>query len=392
MDNGSGIASLNEPLNMFWFIPVAGDGPYLASTERRRAADHGYLREIAMAIDRLGYGGALIPTGPDCEDPWVTASSLATVTEHMKFLVALRPGVTSPTFAARQSAALDRLSRGRLLLNVVCGGSPVDLGADGVFLPHDERYLQGAEYVQIWRRLMQGERVDFQGKYYRIEGARLNFLPIQEPHPPLWFGGSSEAAKDLAGEQIDLYLTYGETLDQVAEKIESVRRRASSNGRKIRFGIRLHLIVRETEDEAWAAAEKLISRVSDEAIAAAKRRFTQDYDSVGQQRMNALHGYRRDRLEVAPNLWAGVGLVRTGAATALVGTPEIVAQRLREYQSLGIDTLIASGYPHLEEAYRVAELLFPALGLKRSGQTMREMPASEFDPAHKLVALNAVAG
>ena len=144
---------------------------------------------------------------------------------------------------------------------------------------------------------------------------------------------------------------------------ERVRAAAAKKGRKVTFGIRLHFIVRETDEEAWADAERLISKLSDETIASAQEVFSRASDSVGQARMQALHNGRRDRLEVSPNLWAGIGLVRSGAGTALVGSPKTVAARLREYQALGIDTVIASGYPHLEEAYRVSELLFPELGL-----------------------------
>lgn len=369
------------PLNMFWFIPVSGDGRYLGTNTGRRPAEHKYYREVALAIDRLGYGGALIPTGPECDDGWVVASALATVTERMQFLVAVRPGIISPTFAARQAASLDRLSNGRLLLNVVTGGTPSELAGDAALLPHDDRYVQTSEFLHIWRRLMQGETVDFSGKYYRIEGGRISFQPVQQPYPPLWLGGSSEPAKDVAAEHIDLYLTYAEPLEQVEEKINSVRTRAVRLGRHVRFGMRVHMVVRETADEAWAAANRLISHVTDETIAAAQQRFTAGSDSVGQSRMAALHRGRRDRLEVRPNLWAGIGLVRTGAATALVGDPATVAERLREYQALGIDTIIASGYPHLEEAYRIAELLFPELGIKQLGHDLRESPAAEFDPA-----------
>ena len=369
------------PLDMFWFIPVSGDGRYLGTNTGRRPAEHKYYREVATAIDRLGYGGALIPTGSECDDGWVVASALATVTERMRFLVAVRPGIISPTFAARQAASLDRLSNGRLLLNVVTGGTPAELARDGPLLPHDERYAQTGEFLHIWRRLMQGETVDFNGKYYQVEDARISFNPAQQPYPPLWLGGSSEPAKDVAAEHIDLYLTYAEPLEQVDEKINSVRARAQRLGRRIRFGMRVHMVVRETNDEAWAAANELIRYVTDDTIAAAQKRFTAGSDSVGQSRMAALHQGRRDRLEVRPNLWAGIGLVRTGCATALVGDPRTVAKRLREYQALGIDTVIASGYPHLEEAYRVAELLFPELGIEQRGYDLRESPAAEFDPA-----------
>ncbi|NNM71342.1 FMNH2-dependent alkanesulfonate monooxygenase [Enterovirga aerilata] len=367
-----------DPIHFFWFIPTHGDGSYLGSERQQRPAEFPYFKQIAQAVDQLGFEGVLLPTGQSCEDSWITATGLATVTERLKFLVALRPGVVSPSFAARQTAALDRLSNGRLLLNVVVGGNPVELAGDGVFLPHDERYLQADEFLTIWRRLLSGETLDFRGKYYRVEGGRIDFPPVQSPHPPLWFGGSSDAGQEIAAEHTDVYLTWGEPVAGVAEKVERARQRAAARGRKLRFGIRLHFIVRETEEEAWAAADRLISRVSDAQIEAAQKRFAEQMDSVGQKRMAELHGGRRDRLVVAPNLWAGVGLVRTGAGTALVGTPEQVAERLREYQAVGIDTVIGSGYPHLEEAYRVAELLFPALGIENRLRRLGAAVANEF--------------
>jgi alkanesulfonate monooxygenase len=367
-----------DPISFFWFIPTHGDGSYLGSERQQRPAEFPYFKQIAQAVDQLGFEGVLLPTGQSCEDSWITATGLATVTERLKYLVALRPGVVSPAFAARQTAALDRLSNGRLLLNVVVGGNPVELAGDGVFLPHDERYAQADEFLTVWRRLLSGETLDFDGKYYKVQGGRIDFPPVQAPHPPLWFGGSSDAGQEIAAEHTDTYLTWGEPVAGVAEKVERARRKAAARGRRLRFGIRLHFIVRETEDEAWAAADKLISRVSDAQIEAAQKRFAEQMDSVGQRRMAELHGGRRDKLLVGPNLWAGVGLVRTGAGTALVGTPDQVAERLQEYQAVGIDTVIGSGYPHLEEAYRVAELLFPALGIENRLRRLGASVANEF--------------
>jgi alkanesulfonate monooxygenase len=370
------------PLSFFWFVPTHGDGSYLGSNIGERQPDFRYFRQIAEAADRLGYEGVLLPTGQNCEESWITASGLATATERLKFLVALRPGVTLPSFAARQTAALDRLSNGRLLLNVVVGGNPVELAGDGVFLAHDQRYEQAAEFLTIWRGLLAGETVDFAGTHYRIEAGRLDQPPVQRPYPPLFLGGSSEAGQDLAADQCDTFLTWGEPPAAVAEKIASARRRAEARGRALRFGIRLHFIVRETEDEAWAAAERLISKVSDAQVEAAQARFLRQMDSVGQRRMSELHGGSRDKLLVGPNLWAGVGLVRNGAGTALVGTPEQIAERLHEYQQAGIELVIGSGYPHLEEAYRVAELLFPVLGLGGVRTTLGAQIANEFTVGH----------
>ncbi len=369
------MTATDKPLDFLWFLPTSGDGPYLGSEVGHRPVTNEYLAEIARAADRLGYFGVLVPTGQAMEEPWITAAAIIPQTERLKFLLALRPGVFSPALAARQAATLDRLSHGRVLFNVVAGGAPKELAGDGVFLDHDERYVHAAEFLTIWRGLLAGETVDFEGKHLKTEGGKLLFPPVQRPHPPLYFGGSSPAAHQLAAEQHDAYLTWAEPLEQVREKIEDVKARAAKLGRTLRYGLRVHLIVRETEDEAWAAADRLISNLSDETIAAAQKRFAEESDAVGQRRMASLHGGRRDRLEVAPNLWAGVGLVRGGAGTALVGNPKTVAARIREYQELGIDTIVASGYPHLEESYRVAELLFPELNISTAPKRKQPPPA-----------------
>ena len=351
-------------LNVFWFLPTHGDGRYLGTEEGARVVDHGYLQQIAQAADRLGFGGVLLPTGRSCEDSWLVAASLISVTQRLKFLVALRPGIISPTLAARQAATLDRLSGGRALFNLVTGGDPAELAAEGLHLNHKERYEASAEFTRIWRRVLEGETVDYEGKHIQVKGASLMHPPVQYPRPPLYFGGSSDEAQDLAAEQVELYLTWGEPPALVTEKIEQVRAKAAAKGRTVRFGIRLHVIVRETNEEAWRAADKLIANVDDETIHRAQAAFAKT-DSVGQHRMAALHGGDRNKLEIYPNLWAGIGLVRTGAGTALVGDGPTVAARMQEYADLGIDTFIFSGYPHLEEAYRVSELLFPHLDLAK---------------------------
>jgi len=350
-------------MQVLWFIPTHGDGRYLGTAIGGRSTDFPYLRQIAQAVDQLGYTGALLPTGRSCEDAWIVSSMLVSLTRQMKFLVAIRPGLSSPGVAARMAATFDRLSGGRLLVNVVTGGDPVELAGDGVHLSHDERYELTDEFLTVWRKIAAGENVDFKGNYLDIQGGKLMFPPIQTPYPPLWFGGSSSIAQQIAAKHVDVYLTWGEPPQQVAEKIASVRRLAEAEGRTLRFGIRLHVIVRETESEAWDAAHKLIRYVDSEAIAVAQKAYAR-MDSEGQQRMTQLHKGSREALLISPNLWAGVGLVRGGAGTALVGNPDTVADRMLEYSGLGIDTFILSGYPHLEEAYRVAELLFPRLPLE----------------------------
>ena len=349
-------------MQLLWFIPTHGDGRYLATSIGGRPVSFPYLRQIAQAVDSLGYTGALLPTGRSCEDAWVTAASLISATERMKFLVAIRPGLMLPSVAARMAATFDRISGGRLLINVVTGGDPVELAGDGLHLSHDDRYHLTDEFLTVWRQVISGEVANFQGEYLQVQGGKVLFPPVQTPHPPLWFGGSSAIAQQIAAQHVDVYLTWGEPPAQVAEKIAAVRKLAAAAGRTLRFGLRLHVIVRETESQAWDAANDLIRYVDDTAIATAQQAYAR-MDSEGQRRMSQLHNGSRAALEISPNLWAGVGLVRGGAGTALVGDPDTVAARLLEYTELGIDTFILSGYPHLEEAYRVAELLFPRLPL-----------------------------
>ncbi|BAZ48443.1 aliphatic sulfonate monooxygenase [Nostoc sp. NIES-4103] len=350
-------------MQILWFIPTGGDGRYLGTENGRRTATPDYLQQIAQAVDNLGYTGALLPTGPFCEDAWITAASLISVTKRMKFLVAIRPGISSPGVAARMAATFDRMSNGRLLINVVTGGDPIQLAGDGLHLSHDERYELTDEFLTVWRGITSGETVDFKGRYLDIKGGKLLFPPVQKPYPPLWFGGSSAAAKRVAAKHIDAYLTWGEPPAQVAQKIAEVRQLAAEQGRTVSFGIRLHVIVRETESAAWDAANELIEYVDDAAIALAKEALAKS-DSEGQRLMSQLHNGSREALEISPNLWAGIGLVRGGAGTALVGDADTVAARMLEYQELGIESFIFSGYPHLEEAYRTAELLFPRLPLQ----------------------------
>ncbi|MFB3162476.1 FMNH2-dependent alkanesulfonate monooxygenase [Neobacillus sp. 179-J 1A1 HS] len=368
-------------MNVFWFIPTHGDSRYLGVTTGGREVNTPYLQQIAQAVDNLGFTGALLPTGRSCEDAWVVASSLIPVTSRMKFLVAVRPGIMSPTNAARMAATFDRLSNGRLLINVVTGGDPVELAGDGIHLSHQERYELTDEYLTIWKDLMEKGEANYSGTHLEVSGAKQLYPPVQKPYPPLYFGGSSEVGQQIAADHVDVYLTWGEPPKQVEEKIKAVKKLAGERGRTLRFGIRLHVIVRETEQEAWDAANSLIKYVDDDMIAASQKVFSR-MDSVGQKRMSELHRGRRDHLEISPNLWAGVGLVRGGAGTALVGDPETVAKRMKEYEEIGIETFIFSGYPHLEEAYRVSELLFPYLNLEGL------KPSSIVSPFGEIVANN----
>ena len=374
-------------MKIFWFIPTHGDSRYLGSTKGARAATFEYFKQVAIAADSLGYEGVLLPTGRSCEDSWILAASLIDATRRLRFKVALRPGLVQPVQSARMAATLDRLSGGRLLVNLVTGGDAEELAGDGLFLEHSKRYELSREFMTIYRETLRrshdGAPFDFDGEHLKVQGAKLLYPPVQNPYPPMFFGGSSEEAHELCAEQLDTYLTWGEPPAAVAEKLADVRRRATRHGRTLQYGIRLHVIVRETEEEAWRAAAELVSELDEAIVAAAQQKLTK-LDSVGQRRMAELNKGRlnkrnvREGLEVAPNLWAGVGLVRGGAGTALVGNPQQVADRITEYAVLGLDYFIFSGYPHLEEAHRFAELVFPLLPLDVQAKLPGKAPTGPF--------------
>jgi len=284
-------------------------------------------------------------------------AALTQVTERFKYLVAFRPGLQSPTLAAQMAATYQRISGGRLLLNVVTGGDDVEQRRFGDHLHKQQRYERAGEFLHVFRELWSGEPVDFAGRYYDVRGGQI--IPART-WPEIYFGGSSSPALDVAAAYADVYLTWGEPPDAVAAKLDQVRERAAAVGRELRFGIRLHAITRESSDEAWSEAQRLLAGLDSAAIERAQK-IQRASQSEGQQRMVALHRGQTDDLEVSPNLWAGVGLVRGGAGTALVGSHEEVADRIAEYHELGIDEFILSGYPHLEEAYRVGEGVMPVL-------------------------------
>ena len=367
-------------ITLHWFLPTNGDsrtdlslGNAVGVAGSRvtdnggteRAPDIAYLGQIARSAEQLGFTGALTPTSSWCEDAWVMTAGLSQVTERFKFLVAFRPGLLSPTLAAHMAATHQRISRGRLLLNVVTGGDDAEQRRFGDHLGKQARYRRAGEFLQVLRALWSGQPVDFTGEFIDVRGAQI--IPAPQ-WPTIYLGGSSPAAMDVAASWADVYLTWGEPPGAVAEKLDQVRERAKAAGRELRFGIRLHVIARESAGEAWAQAQRLLDGLSPAAIERAQA-IQNASQSEGQRRMTALHGGRTDALEISPNLWAGVGLVRGGAGTALVGSHEEVADRIAEYHLLGIDEFILSGYPHLEEAYQVGEGVMPVLrarGLLRS--------------------------
>ncbi|TSD96984.1 LLM class flavin-dependent oxidoreductase [Gordonia rubripertincta] len=360
-------------LHFHWFLPTYGDsrnliaGGHGSQMNGDRPADLRYLKQLAGAAEVNGFEAVLTPAGLWCEDAWLTTAALIDSTETLKFLIAFRPGLISPLLAAQMSATFQWHSEGRLLINVVTGGESSEQRAFGDFLAKNARYERCGEYLEIIRRLWtQDEPVDFVGKHLRVENALLGRRPT--PTPPVFFGGSSPAAGDVAAKYADTYLTWGERPEAVAQKIAWINGLAAAQGRTLDHGIRFHVIARETSEQAWAEAERLLDNLDPEQVAAAQRNLAQS-ESEGQRRMSELHGRGAAfegspdprSLEIHPGVWSGVGLVRGGAGTALVGSYDEVAELIGEYAALGLDHFILSGYPHLEEAYHFGEGVRPAL-------------------------------
>ncbi|RIJ69753.1 LLM class flavin-dependent oxidoreductase [Nakamurella silvestris] len=369
----SGRHTLRRPV-FNWYLPTRGDShdpgvitPVEGLVHRPdRTADLDYLALVAGAAERAGFDAALTPVGLACIDPWILCSALAARTSHLKYIIAFRPSLASATLLAQQADTFRRLFGERLILNVTTGGSPVEQAAYGEHGSHDERYQRTDEALQVIRPLLAGEQVTVRGDHLDVRDARLTNPGTASV--PIYFGGASPAAVDVAARQADTYLLWGEPPADVAERIRVVKARAAAVGRTLRFGLRVHILTRDTAAQAWDTAEQMLARFDPSAVAGLQRRLA-GMDSHGQARMTALHPGRSVRsadLVVSPNLWAGIGLVREGVATAVVGSHDEVAARLSDYVDLGVDEFILSGYPHLEESLRVGEEIIPRVHALRT--------------------------
>lgn len=361
-----------ESIRWHWFLPTSGDGrnvtnvvDRLGQTAMPRPADLGYLTEVAQAAERAGFESVLTPTGSGCEDAWVTCAAIAPYTERLKFIVAFRPDSIAPAWAAHQSASFQRLTGNRLVLNVVTGGDPVEQRSFGDHLDKESRYRRTGEFLEILRRSWSGEIYDHEGEFFRLEQAGLRRSLDGYEIPRIYFGGASPPALEVASRHADTWLTWGEPVGTVAKRIAPVKEKAKAAGREVSCGLRIHIISRDSEEEAWREADRILAAIDPEQVVAAREKFAR-MESTAQSRMTELsHGedaaLDRDGLVIGPNLWAGVGLVREGAGTAIVGSHEQVAERLLEYREVGVSEFILSGYPHLEEALNFGENVRPLL-------------------------------
>ncbi|WP_241721476.1 LLM class flavin-dependent oxidoreductase [Raoultella sp. HC6] len=366
-------------IHLHWYLPTNGDSRGIVGagddsqhisgisgiSGQFRPATLDYLIDIARSAERLGFEGVLTPTGSWCEDAWLSTMAISQHTERLKFIVAFRPGFISPTLAAHQAASFQRLTEGRLMINIVTGGDPVEQRRYGDRLDHDQRYARSGEFIAAFKGVSHarssGQPFDFHGEHYQLEQATL--LPSPWSVPPVFFGGSSPAAQQVAAAQADTWISWGEPPEQVAQQLATVRALAAAQGRTPSFGIRFHVISRDSEEEAWREAARLLLGITPERIQSAQLLLGRT-ESVGQKRMSALlDDIQAEKvtpenvrlLEIAPNIWSGYALVRGGVGTAIVGSHQQVAEKIQAFHALGIEHFILSGQPHLEEAYWFAE-------------------------------------
>lgn len=351
--------------------PTSGDSEYVGNQTSNKGAQTWsgvgvdsdrepsveYITKVAQAAEKAGFSTLLLPIGGSCVDSLVAASHLTAHTKTLNYLIAVRPGSTAPTQLAKQYSSVNYWTNNRVFVNVVTGGAPKELENDGDFLSHTDRYKRTREYIEILKRLFNGETFDYNGEFYTLKGANLP-LPVKNA-PPIFFGGSSPIAKEVATDVADVYMLWGETLETTKEELESVVKLAKEKNRELSYSVSFQVVLGETEEAAFENANKIISQVDPEVLEA-KHANTVNNGAVGVSRLHQLMLESKDNnFVIAPNIWAGLTQVLSGNSIALVGTPQQVAERIVEFVDLGFDKVLLRGFPHLEVIEEIGEKVIP---------------------------------
>ncbi|MDX1447445.1 MAG: LLM class flavin-dependent oxidoreductase [Acidimicrobiia bacterium] len=343
-------------MEIAWFGALCDDDyEFLGVPDPELASSWPHCRDIVQTADRLGFDNILLPSGYELGvDTTTFASAIATHTEDINLLVAVRMGETWLPQLAKQMASIDRMADGRLTINIISSDIP------GQKLDSAPRYLRTIEWMQVLRALLNGESVDYHGEFVDLTIDPPRIRTVSGTCPPFYFGGFSEDAKNVAAREADVFLTWPDTVSAVGKTAREMQDRAGEHGRELLIGLRSHVIVRETEAEAKDAADRLISKLDPE-IGAAIRGKSLDAASVGVQRQAALRDSADEAGYAEPNLWTGIGKARSGAGAAIVGDPDQVVEKLEAYADAGVSAFILSGYTHIGEAERFAEMVLPRL-------------------------------
>ena len=340
--------------------------------------DIGFIKAFAQAQEYGGFDKALLAVHTASADSFPLAAYAAAITERLGLLVAHRPGFQAPTFAARQFATLDQLSRGRAAINVITGGDGGDLQRDGDFLAHDERYARTDEYLEVLRKVWTSDRpFDHQGAHYRIEDNHTLVKPVQKPHLPIYFSGASDAAVQVAAKHADVYMMWGEPLAQIRERIAKVRAAAAAHGRdrQLRFSLSLRPILGATEEDAWARAGRILESAKALVGTSGYAKFRSHNANVGSDRLVSI---AREARVHDKRLWTEIAAL-TGAAgnsTSLVGTPDQVAEAVADYYDIGVTTFLFRGFDPLRDATEYGQELLPrvrALVAAREASNLRKV-------------------
>lgn len=361
-----------DGVEISWFAPLCnGDDDFLGNRNPKYKSNWYNTKNIVEAADKLGYKNILCPSSYQVgQDTLTFIAGMAPLTKEINFLAAIRCGEIHPPMLARTIATLDHMLEGRLTLNIISSDLP------GTELDSRERYLRSKEVIEILKQCWTKDRLDFNGKYYQFDLPTQPVRPYQQNGGPLlYFGGYSEAGMELCAEHCDVYLMWPETENKLAELMKNISERAKKYNRTVQFGLRVHVIVRETEEEAQSYADNLISKL-DLSLGENIKNRSQDAKSLGVARQTELREKSDNKFFVEPNLWTGIGLARSGCGAAIVGNPDQVITKIEKYQKMGIRSFIFSGYPHHQECKIFAKLVLPKINTVSLAEAFGRVPKS----------------
>jgi alkanesulfonate monooxygenase len=324
------------------------------------------MQRVVAAAEQAGFEYLLVPVQTACWEAWITGAFLAARSTRIRMLVAARPGYITPFLMAKMVTTLDQLTRGRVCVNLIAGQSELETASEGVKWGKEERYDMMEEEVRILKTLWTTPgRVNFDGRFHTLKDAVLLPRPYQSPHPPFYLGGGSSQAWDISAKHAAVHLFWGDTYARIRQNISDIRARAAIHGRgnDISFGMRLQIVCRESEDDAWAAARELVRGVTVQRTAILQERTKNSEANLRVQQLRAEFGEL-----IEPNLWTGISTVRPGAGIAIVGNPEQCAAVLQNYIDAGCSSFCLSGYLHDAEALRFASMVRPILAERNVGR------------------------
>ena len=355
-----------------WFAPICdGDDRYLGERNRKYKSSWENTSDILLTADNLGYRNILCPSSYQVgQDTLPFVSAVSPLTKNINILAAIRCGEIHPPMLARTLSTIDHILKGRLTINIISSNLP------GEDLSSQDRYQRSREVIEILKQSWNKEEINFKGQFYNLKLPTNPVKPYQNGGPMLYFGGYSPSALDLCAEHCDVYLMWPETEDNLKSLMETMSDKAAKFNRKIDFGLRVHVVVRDTEDEAREYANSIISKLEIEKGTEIRERAL-DSKSLGVNRQKKMRDLSKKDGYIEPNLWTGIGKGRSGCGAAIVGNPDQVIDKLNKYMEMGIRSFILSGYPHKEECKIFAKLVLPKLKTISLLQEQNKMPVNE---------------